>query len=73
MGTSNKTTPPDQMSGRLPRTKEGRPALRLNLQNNDCVSTSWMAVDHGDRGSLTFADVPAYTPFIKKGEQQWRL
>jgi hypothetical protein len=54
----------------VPRTKEGRPALEQQFIDD---STSWMPAGHADRGSLTFADVPAYTQFNKKGEQQWRL
>jgi hypothetical protein len=51
------------------RTKEGRPALNPVYVSN---STFWMSAGHMDRSSLTFADVPAYTPFNKKGEQQCR-
>jgi hypothetical protein len=54
----------------VPRTKEGRPALDQQFIDD---STFWMPAGHADRSSLTFADVPAYTHFNKKGEQQWRL
>jgi hypothetical protein len=54
----------------VPRTKEGRPALKRYSTDD---STSWMPADHADRSSLTFACVPANIQSNKKGEQQWRL